>query len=388
MNRSRLFAGFSIIAVLGLASWLAVAARHPVARSTAAQSSPRRSIASGRRRLSLNAEGIAEANNFKPERTVAYLNARAEKWRSEHGCISCHSAQPYLLAQSALNPGVPSATAIQYRQLIVDRLRHGDAAPPWYDSSAEKAAESRSIESVMNASSLVAFDAASRAASLTPETRQALDRMMTLQEADGSWLPLNFSLQPWEARDSRLWTTATAAIALGSAADQYSASPSTDPGAQKVRAYLKSASLDSGLNLHDRLMLLWAEARLGSILGSSIKQSYIDAVLETQTEQGGFDLDRFGSWKKSGVSAADKSDGYTTGLAVLVLRQSGLRADHAKIRKATIWLLQHQGESGDWPGTTLDSSIESDDEAVFNNGLVRDAGAAYALMALDSVGSL
>ena len=388
MDLSRLVAGLSIFAVVGLANWFAVASRHSEARRTAAHSSPRRSIASGRRRLSLNAEGIADASSFKPERTVAYLDARAEKWRSEHGCVSCHSAQPYLLAQSALNPGAPSATAIQYRQLIVDRLSQGDAATPWYDSSSEKTAESRSIESVMNASSLVAFDASKRSPSLTPETRQALDRMMTLQEADGSWLPLNFSLPPWEARESRLWTTATAAIALGSAADQYSASPATDPGAQKVRAYLKSASRDPGLNLHDRLMLLWAEARLGSILDSSIKQSYIDAVLDTQADQGGFDLDRFGNWKKLGASVADKSDGYATGLAVLVLRQSGLRADHPKIRKATNWLLLHQGETGDWPGTTLDSSIESDDEAVFNNGLVRDAGAAYALMALDSVGSL
>jgi squalene-hopene/tetraprenyl-beta-curcumene cyclase len=83
-----------------------------------------------------------------------------------------------------------------------------------------------------------------------------------------------------------------------------------------------------------------------------------------------------GAYKRRDGSPNDRnapSDGYGTGLAVFVLRQAGLSADHDAVRKGAEWLRREQRASGRW----WTRSLNNDGAHYISN-----AGTAFAVMAL------
>ena len=105
-------------------------------------------------------------------------------------------------------------------------------------------------------------------------------------------------------------------------------------------------------------------------------------MLALQKKDGGWCLPSFGGWKRHDDSpnAADApSDGYATGLSVVLLRTAGFGADHPQIQRAVDWLKANQRESGRW----FTRSLSTDDYH-----FVTHIGTAYAVMALDACGEL
>ena len=71
----------------------------------------------------------------------------------------------------------------------------------------------------------------------------------------------------------------------------------------------------------------------------------------------------------------EKSDGYGTGFVTYILRQGGVPATDARLRKALTWLKTNQRQSGRW----FTRSPTRDSKHFISN-----AGTAFAVMAIEA----
>ena len=111
----------------------------------------------------------------------------------------------------------------------------------------------------------------------------------------------------------------------------------------------------------------------------------IQAVWRHQREDGGWSIRTFaepeswGSGNRSEKLRAEPeftdppSDGHQTGLCVLILREAGVPATDLRIRRAVLWLLANQRESGRWWTRSLNT-----DKFHF----ITYSGTCYPLLAL------
>ena len=191
---------------------------------------------------------------WSPKAAAAYLDERSSWWMTwpkaarDHDtfCISCHTMLPYALARPALRRTLaeqsPSANEQRVFDNIVKRVRMWKDVEPFYSdqtSGLPKTSESRGTESIINSITLVWRDAPS--GRLSADARLALDNMWALQlksgEMNGSWAWLQFHNAPWEG-DSQYYGTALAAIAIGSAPEDYVSEPGIQAGLKLLRTLL------------------------------------------------------------------------------------------------------------------------------------------------------
>jgi len=317
-------------------------------------------------------------------------------------CVSCHTVLPYALSRASLRPGSADQVPTVNEQRLLDnvrkRVRLWKEVSPYYgdqDYGANKAAESRGTEAVLNALILAVNDA--RRGQLSDDTRAAFDNMWALQqttgEKKGAWRWLDFGLRPWEAKDSQYFGAALAALAVGTAPQNYRSTPNIQNNLQLLRAYLDSEY--STQSSFDRMVLLYASTKLPNLLiEPERRESIIREVLSKQLEDGGWSLSSLKrSWRGSTVRAyvrswirqdgtpvESKSDGYATGLAVFVLGQEGTARENAQVAQGLNWLVRNQNKiDGSWPGYSLNKSRNP----ASNVGhFMSDAATAYAALAL------
>src|SRR4051812_43048232 len=104
-----------------------------------------------------------------------YLDRAAVQWANAHGCASCHTSYPFLMARPLL--GDPTAPALVWQRRFLedrvagwDRGKMGAGLPPEEDEA---------VTEVVATAATLAFDDA-RGGKLHPLTRRALDRMWTV----------------------------------------------------------------------------------------------------------------------------------------------------------------------------------------------------------------
>src|SRR5882724_5397708 len=112
---------------------------------------------------------------------AAYLDQRATWWTTwpnaqrDHGtfCVSCHTALPYALARPALRTYAFPTPETRYEDRLLEnvtkRVHLWKEIGPYYSDHADKAAESRGTEAVLNALILAHHDA--RDEQLSEDTR-------------------------------------------------------------------------------------------------------------------------------------------------------------------------------------------------------------------------
>ncbi len=347
----------------------------------------------------LNPPETRIAASWDQKAAAAYLDQRAGWWMEwpksardhETFCVSCHTAVPYALSRPALRkPLAESAPSANERRLldnVTKRVRLWKEVEPFYkdaDRGAYKSVESRGTESVLNALILASNDAQND--HLSADTRTALDNMWAEQQTNGnkkgSWSWLRFANEPWEADDSDFYGATLAAVAVGTAPGNYRASPEIQGSLKMLREYLNRES--AAQTTINRVVLLWASAKVPGLLDPQQQKAIIDEVLGKQQPDGGWSLSSLvGSWKRNdGTPQEAKSDGYATGLIAFALQQAGVPRDNAQEKLALAWLTANQNKMGGfWLSYSLNKNVEhhmTPNTALFMN----DAATAYAVLAL------
>ena len=306
-------------------------------------------------------------------------------------CVSCHTAVPYALSRPALRKAlaeeVPSVIERRLLDNVTKRVRLWKEVAPFYsdaDRGVHKTVESRGTESVLNALILSSNDAQN--GQLSHDTRTALDNMWAEQQTTGNkkgaWLWLRFANEPWEADDSDYYGTTLAAVAAGTAPENYRARPEIQNNVKMLRDYLnRECAAQTTIN---RVVLLWASAKLPGLLDPEQQKAIINEVLGKQQADGGWSLSSLvGGWKREdGTPQEVKSDGYATGLITFALQQAGIPRENAQQKQGLAWLEGNQSKTeGFWLAYSLNKDKEhhlTPATALF----MSDAATAYAVLAL------
>jgi squalene-hopene/tetraprenyl-beta-curcumene cyclase len=358
---------------------------------------------------------IRAGNSWDQKAAAAYLDQRVGWWMGwpraardhETFCVSCHTAVPYAMSRPALRTvlGEPGLSANERRLLenVKKRVRLWKEVAPFYtdaDRGVYKSAESRGTESVLNAlilasnvatadrSGVAIIDARKGAqrGHLSDEARAAFENMWAEQQTTGvkkgAWLWLRFKNEPWEADDSDYYGASLAAVAVGTAPENYRARPEIQNNLKMMREYLNREY--AAQTLSNRVVLLWASAKLPGLLEPDRQKAIISEVLSKQQTDGGWSLTSMaGDWKRhDGTPQETQSDGYATGLITFVLQQAGISQENAQLKKGLAWLTANQNHTeGFWLAYSLNNNEEhhiSPDTARF----MKDAATAYAVLAL------
>ena len=294
-----------------------------------------------------------------------YLDRVALGWTNEKKCGSCHTNYPYLGARPAL--GETSERYAQVRSYFENRVVHWDDAAP--ESKPKWPAEV-----VLTAEGLARGDHATTG-TLHPITRQALDRMWTVQKADGGFEWVKCDWYPLEYDD--YYGAVIAALAVGHAPGGYAKTAKAKAGLERLRGYFAK---NSPPVLHHRTMLLWASCRVDGLMTDKERQETIASLRKLERPGGGWAVASLGDWDRRDGSPNDPNgpaDAYATGLIAFALREAGVPAEDPALRRSVAWLLANQRSSGGW----FTRSLNDDD-----HHYIAHAGSAYAVLALRACG--
>lgn len=294
---------------------------------------------------------------YSPEQAGRFLDRVGAKWTAERKCGTCHTNVPMLWARAE------GEAARTVRKFFEGRVTHWDRG--------EKGDKPRWDTEVVVTGVTLAVHDAKTTGKLHPTTRAALDRMWTLQKPNGAWNWLKCNWPPQEHDDE--FGAVFAAVGVGLAPEGYAKTDKAKAGLTRLRGYLAKTPPPS---LHHKAWLLWASARLDGLMTRDEQQKTIKELRDLQKPDGGWSLPSLGDWKGYDERPNDTkaaSDGYGTGLVVLVLREAGVAKDDSAVEKGVKWLKANQRASGRWWTKSLNT-----DRAHY----ITNAGTAYAVMAL------
>lgn len=299
------------------------------------------------------------AESFSLERAAHFLDSAALQWQKQRNCMTCHTNYLYLMSRPALGADDEAVAVVrEYAETLVAE-RWEEKGPRW---DAE----------VVMAGAVLAFHDDRTSGTLHPLTRRALDRMWTVQQADGGFDWLKCDWPPMESDDH--FGATMALIGVGVAPDDYAQTPAAQAGVAKLRSYLAA---NPPPTLHHRAMIVWAGSYVDDLVSDAERTACVEALLALQQPDGGWATASLGDWQRGDDKEQDTetSDGYGTGFVLYVLRRAGLPAEHPQIQEGVAWLKTNQRESGRW----FTRSLYRD-----NHHFLTHAGTSMAVMALDA----
>ena len=307
-----------------------------------------------------------------PARAAEFLDNVALNWTRVKRCGTCHTNLPYLWARPSLK-GFENPTMGEIRGFFEKLADTWEQAKPPRKFLVRGAWEGQIVATAVT----LAIHDSRTTGKLHPLTKKALDKMWTLQNAAGGWDWVKCDWPPLE--HDEYFGALYVALGVGHAPENYASTESIQPGLNKLRSYFRTHPAP---DLHHRMMLLWASTKLEGLTTAPEREAILREFLALQKEDGGWSLPTFGAWKRHDDTPNRKdgpSDGFATGLAVVVARAAGLPADDPRLRKGVAWLKANQRESGRWYTESL---------SIDHHHFLTNVGTAYAVLALDACGEL
>lgn len=282
-------------------------------------------------------------------KAVEHLEMGTKLWTNSRKCIACHTNGSYLQIRPALTKhfGPPSS---EMREFYVEQLK---AFQGRENDQLKKSTTPAQV--IYLAAGLAEWDA-HVTKKLSPETSEALALMFRIQLDSGTW----GTLDCWPPFESDAYHEATvAAMAVGTAPGWLAdlKDDAVKAGVDKLRNYLKTTKPPHD---YSRVLLLWASSRLPGLVTDAQRAELVDLVFKHQRADGGWSMrtfatpeawgggNRAGKLKGEPEFANPPSDGHQTGLAIIVLRASGVDAQDPRIQSGIKWLKSNQRESGRW----------------------------------------
>lgn len=284
-----------------------------------------------------------------------YLEDGALSWVREKSCVNCHTTGPYLSERPALAPllGPPNPEVLAD---FVESIPEGPA------KEVEKNGHryvSGSWTSIWCALGLAEWDRQVNG-TVSPDTDHALRQMMTRQSPDGSFVSYGEVEIPHITTDFELSLQAARALAAAPGWVDSLEPGETRDRIAKLKEWLRSAPPKNDYDLVLRLQLAHYFPEL---VTDSERKNALDLLSSKQHGDGGWSTRDFSPvedwhYEMSATvldllaslpdAAAPESDAYMTAFSVVLMRQSGVPADDARIRKAVDWLKREQRVSGRW----------------------------------------
>lgn len=336
---------------------------------------------------------------WNPQSAAKYLDDREAWWQQwpraqkDQGtiCVSCHTQLPYARVRPMLQRDLGEkemAPADQAMMASVEkRVSHWAEMIPFYSdekSGPGKTVEAHATESVLNAVILASVDQAQ--GHLRPITRTAFENAWALQQdkgdVAGAWIWQNFHLGPWEGEESGYQGAALMMVTALNAPDGYAQEPAVMAHLDRLREYLRREY--EAQPVVNRLYVLWASAKEPSLLSATERKALLAALGEAQEGDGGWRTTAIDERERKDESPEPtESDGYATGLAVLVMEQAGISRRDPMLNRGLLWLVRHQRADGSWSAASINKKRDpASDSALF----MQDAATAYAALALEKWG--
>lgn len=278
-----------------------------------------------------------------------YLEQGTQAWNTQKNCVTCHTNGIYMTIRPALSDKLGKPTE-SVRQFFVDTLQQLEKLEP------DKLKQStRPAQVIYTAAGLAEWDK-HVTKRLSPETDRALTLMFSIQKATGTW----GTLDCWPPYESDAFHEATVAAMAAAAAPDWLKNLKDEALTAKVELLRKYLRTESPPHDYSRLLLLWTSARMPDLLDAGQKAALIEMVWKHQRDDGGWSIRTFAApeaWgggnraarlKAEPDQANPPSDGHQTGLAVIVLRESGVPANDPRLQKAVGWIKTNQRASGRW----------------------------------------
>lgn len=311
---------------------------------------------------------------FSLRSAAAYLEQGATAWNGTRKCVTCHTNGSYMLIRPALSEELgqpPQAMREHFAAALADLAAS--------DRDVLKKG-TRPAQVIHAAAGLAEWDA-HVAGRLSPETRQALALMFELQLDSGTW----GSADCWPPYESDAYHLATVAAMAVAAAPGWPEQPDDDAAAKGVERLKNYLRTEPPPHDYGRVLLLWASSRMPDLLDSEQKQQLVEMIWRHQRPDGGWSIRTFAApeaWGRGNRAeklrgepefADPPSDGHQTGLAIVVLRSCGTKANDPRLRRAVEWLLANQRASGRWWTRSLNTDGQH---------FITYSGTALSLLAL------
>ncbi len=300
---------------------------------------------------------------FSADAAAKYLDGVGVGWTRDHKCITCHTNMPYLTARPLLKGDEGWKEVRAFLEKDVEKWSAGG--------------KPRGDAYVVATAFALAFNDRQQTGTLHAATKDALDRMWTVQKESGEWKWLKCDWPPLEHDD--YYGATLAALAVGYAPGDYAHTDKAKAGVEKLKAYFKKTPPP---DLHHTAMLLWAATKIDGLMTADERKKAVAALLAKQHTDGGWALPALGDYKRRDRDRTPNdpnadSDGYGTGYVTFVLLQAGVKPTDAAVASAVKWLKANQRASGRWYTRSLSNDADH---------YITNAGTAFCVLALNAAG--
>ncbi len=275
-----------------------------------------------------------------------YLDDGAHHWVREKSCIACHSTGVYMVERSALTAqlGKPSVEILKSFTDAVPQDGKADASP---------------IKSVWRSSGLASWDRHVEG-KLSEHTDRSLRGTMTLLAEDGSFHTIQQVEIPYITTHFELTVQAARAIATAPGWLENLQHADTLARIERMKIFLRE---HEPINDYELAMKLRLSTLIPELVPQPVRDAATAMLWHEQQPDGGWSTRRMSDLMKwhdtmdpkviamiqgEPDAASPASDPYMTGFAIVLLRESGVPAEDARIQRGIAWLKSNQRVGGRW----------------------------------------